>query len=170
MYRSAKCPTSVPSRTAEVAAASERESVAVAIMAAEPMRRLRFRLKKNIHSFTRMEAHRMPTDSQEKATSTGWRTFSREDLASSRPTTRMATATARPDKYSIRPWPKGWSSSARLAAMRKPTRVTTEEPASDRLLKASAVTAMEPVSTPATNFPADSSRLSTMPTPPDSRP
>ena len=65
--------TRVPSSTAEVATTSERESAAVAAMAAEPMRRPRRRLKPDIHSFTRMEARGCPADSQEKATSSGWR-------------------------------------------------------------------------------------------------
>ena len=170
MRREKKCPASVPSSTAEVATTSERESAAVAAMAAEPMRRLRRRLKADIHSFTRIEAQRMPTDSQEKSTASGWRIFSREVRASSTPTSRMAAATRSPVRYSMRPWPKGWSSSACLAARRKPARVTTEEPASERLLKASAVTAMEPVSSPARNFPAERSRLRRMPTPPERRP
>ena len=51
-----------------------------------------------------------------------------------------------------------------------PVFMTTDEPASDRLLKASAVMAMEPVTTPAKNLPADSSRLSTIPTAPDRTP
>ena len=102
--------------------------------------------------------------------SSGWRIFSTELLASSTPTSKMAPATMRPEMYSMRPWPKGWSSSAFLAAIWKPTRVTTEEPASERLLKASAVMAMDPVSRPARNFPRERSRLRKIPTPPVSRP
>ena len=81
--------------------------MAVAAIAAEPMRRLRSLLKAAIHSFTRMEARRMPTDSQEKETASGARIFSRDDLTSSSPTSRMATATTSPERYSMRPWPKG---------------------------------------------------------------
>ena len=117
MCRPVSPPTRVPSSTAEVAAASERESAAVAPMAAEPMRRPRVRLKWNIHSFTKMAAHKMPTDAQEKAISSGRRIFSTELLTSSTPTSKMAPATMRPEIYSMRPWPKGWSSSARLAAI-----------------------------------------------------
>ena len=47
--------------------------------------------------------------------------------------------------------------------MRKPASVMTDEPASERLLNASAVTAMEPESTPARYFPAKSSTLRKMP-------
>ena len=49
-------------------------------------------------------------------------------------------------------------------ASRKPSSVTAEDPASDRLLKASAVTAMEPESCPAKNFPANSRMFRAMPT------
>ena len=72
--------------------------------------------------------------------------------------------------YSMRPWPKGWSGSGFLPARRKPSSVTAEEPASDRLLKASAVTAIEPDSRPAKNFPINSSTFSPMPTAPHSVP
>ena len=56
---------------------------------------------------------------------------------------RMATDTNSPDKYSIRPWPKGWWGSGFCPAIWKPTKVMREEPASDKLLKASAVMAKE---------------------------
>lgn len=78
----------------------------------------------------------------------GEKIFSREDLPISTPIRRMARATTRPVRYSIRPWPKGCSWSASCPASRNPTRVMTEEAASDRLLKASATTAMEPVARP----------------------
>lgn len=78
--------------------------------------------------------------------------------------------TASPERYSARPWPKGWSGSGILAAMRKPSSVTTEEPASDRLLNASAVMAMEPERVPAKNFPAKSSRFRPIPTAPQRMP
>ena len=88
----------------------------------------------------------------------------------STPTIRISRDTSSPARYSMRPWPKGWPSSAFCPASLKPTRVTTDEPASDRLLKASAVMEMEPVISPANSFPADSSRLSTIPTAPDRMP
>lgn len=42
----------------------------------------------------------------------------------------------------------------------------TDEPASERLLKASAVTAIDPEKTPAANFAANSNKLRKIPTPP----
>ena len=150
-----------------MATQSDRASAAVAAMAEELMRRPRFLLKKYIHSFTPMEAARIAVERREKATSSGWRIFPTALLNSSTPTSMMATDTASPARYSIRPWPNGWSSSAFCPARRKPTRVTREEAASDRLLKASAVTDTEPVMTPAINFPRESNRFSRMPTIPD---
>lgn len=99
---------------------SERESAAVASMAAEPMRRPRVRLKKNIHSFTRMERKRMTTAIQEKVVTSGEKIFSREDLPISTPIRRMARATTRPVRYSIRPWPKGCSWSASWSGQPEP--------------------------------------------------
>ena len=64
--------------------------------------------------------------------------------------------TATPDKYSILPWPKGWPGSGFFEARRNPSSVITDEPASDRLLNASAVTAMEPAMEPAMYLPAKS--------------
>ena len=136
-------PISAPASTAEVAATSERESAAVAAMAAEPMRRESRRLKKDSHSLTQMEAARMATETQEKSTASGRRMEEMEDLPSSTPTRRMIRETSSPARYSMRPWPKGWPSSAFCPASRKPTSVTTEEAASVRLLRASAVMEME---------------------------
>ena len=48
--------------------------------------------------------------------------------------------------------------------------VMMEDPASERLLTASAVMATDPETDPARNFPAKSSALSAMPTMPDSLP
>ena len=93
-----------------------------------------------------------------------------ELLPSSTPMSRITMDTTRPDMYSNLPWPKGWCRSGAWAASLKPSRVTTELPASDRLLKASAVMAMEPLTTPARAFPAKSSRFRAMPTRPHSTP
>ena len=48
-----------------------------------------------------------------------------------------------PEIYSIRPCPKGWSESGFCPAILKPASVMMEDAASDRLLNASAVMAME---------------------------
>ena len=144
--------------------------MAVASMAADLIFRPMRRLYSHIYSFTHTDAARIPSASAENATSSGWRILSKEDLASSTPISRINPATTRPDMYSIRPCPKGWSVSGFRPASRKPSSVTAEEPASDRLLKASAVTAMEPESCPAKSFPANSRIFRTMPTTPHSVP
>ena len=79
-------------------------------------------------------------------------------------------ATISPEIYSNRPWPKGWPGSGFCPARRKPSMVTRLDPASDRLLKASAVMAMEPETVPARSFPKKSSTLSPTPTQPHSIP
>ena len=76
----------------------------------------------------------------------------------------ITTDTPNPEIYSILPWPKGWLASAFIPENRKPTSVIKEEPASDRLLNASAVMAIEPLKTPARYFPANSSTLRRIPT------
>ena len=77
---------------------------------------------------------------------------------------------ARPDKYSSLPWPKGCSRSAGILAILKPAKVTTEDPASDRLLKASAVIAIEPVKKPAKNLLQNKQRFKRIPIPPANMP
>ena len=142
----------------------------MAFMAWEEMASPRTRLKRNIQSFIPMDTARMATASQEKDSSSGWSSFSRELRPSSKPISRMAMATSRPLRYSIRPCPKGCSSSAACPASRKPISVITDEAASDRLFNPSATTAIEPVSSPAPSFPRHSRVFSRMPTPPASVP
>ena len=112
----------------------------------------------------------MASTSGEDTISSGLRIFFSEDFPSSTPISRISPATARPEMYSMRPWPKGCSGSGLRPASRKPSSVTKDEPASDRLLKASAVMAMEPLMVPANSFPTNSSRFSPMPTAPQSWP
>ena len=64
-----------------------------------------------MYSFTAMDTQRMPKISGLASTGSGWRILSMEVLPSSRPISRMSTDTARPETYSIRPWPKGCSES-----------------------------------------------------------
>jgi len=61
----------------------------------------------------------------------------------------IAPETSSPARYSILPCPKGCSGSGFLPANLKPIIEIIDEPASDRLLKASAVIAMEALNTPA---------------------
>ena len=118
----------------------------------------------------RIESTSTTTSAAENSTATGCRIFSTELLASSTAMIRMANATNRPEKYSIRAWPKGCSSSAGLAAIRKPSSMMIELEASERLLIASAVMDTEAESRPIVSFAANSSRLQRMPTTPVSFP
>ena len=124
----------------------------------------------HIYSFTHTDAAMIPNARRENVTASGWSILSKEDFASSTPINRISPATISPEMYSMRPCPKGWSVSGFLPASRKPSSVTAEEPASDRLLKASAVTAMEPDSCPAKNLPINSRMFSAIPTAPHSVP
>ena len=82
----------------------------------------------------------------------------------------MTMETPNPETYSMRPCPKGWSASAFIPENLNPTREIKDDPASDRLLNASAVIAMDPLITPARYFPANRNTLSAMPTIPQSMP
>ena len=106
----------------------------------------------------------------EAVTGAGCRILVREDWSSSQPISNISTATPRPERYSIRPWPKGWWASGFCPARWKPSRVMAEEPASERLLKASAVMATEPARVPASSFPANSRMFRKMPTAPQRTP
>ena len=123
-----------------------------------------------MYSFTRMEAARIPTETMLNATASGRRICSTLVFSSSTPMRMISMATTSPDMYSIRPWPKGWSLSGFWPASLKPSMDTTEEPASERLLKASAVMATEPLRMPAASLPAKSSTLRQTPTTPQSIP
>lgn len=113
-----------------------------------------------------MDAAKITMASQEASTAAGAMIFCTDSLARLSPTAMMTTETATPLIYSIRPCPKGCSGSGFLPASRKPASVMMEEAASEILLKASAVMATECESTPAKYLPANSNRLSAMPTPP----
>ena len=56
-----------------------------------------------------MEATSTAAVTTVNVTAWGWRMRATEDLASSTAISRMRPATARPETYSSRPWPKGWS-------------------------------------------------------------
>ena len=105
-----------------------------------------------------------------KEVGSGVMIFLTEVLSSSTPISRIIADTASPDRYSTRPKPNGCSRSGLRAASLKPRSVITELPASDRLLKASAVIAIEPLSVPASSLPANSTRFRKMPTAPQSTP
>ena len=67
--------------------------------------------------------------------------------------------TKSPEIYSKRPCPNGWSESGLCPAILNPIRVMIEDPASDKLLKASAIIAIELLNKPTHNFPINRRRL-----------
>ena len=73
-------------------------------------------------------------------------------------------ATIRAEIYSILPCPNGCSLSAGILANLKPIMVITEEPASDKLLKASAVIAILAEINPTENFIKNKIILTIIPT------
>ncbi len=93
----------------------------------------------------------------------GWRILSKEDVSNSNPTRIINISTIKPEIYSSRPCPKGCSLSTGFAAKRKPINVTTDEPASEMLLNASAMMATEPARIPKTSFPINRRTLRIMP-------
>ena len=112
----------------------------------------------------------MAAESMLKDTASGARIFSTDERARSKPISTMTMATISPATYSARPWPKGCSTSWRLPETLKPISVITDEPASDRLLNASARMAMEPVIVPASHLAANSTMFSATPSTPHSVP
>ena len=66
-----------------------------------------------------------------------------ELVISSKPTRSIRKDTIIEETYSIRAWPKGCSLSAGFAAILKLTKEIMEDPASDKLLRASATIAIE---------------------------
>ena len=87
-----------------------------------------------------------------KLTSSGLNILITEDLPSSTPIKRIMNDTIKADIYSSLPWPKGCSLSTGLLASLAPAIVTTFEPASDKLLNASAVIDTEPDTVPIMNL------------------
>lgn len=91
--------------------------------------------------------------------SCGFMILPKESLNSSKPMMSMIAATASVATYSILACPYGCSSSALCAAILKPAIVMIDEPASDRLLNASAVIEIAPLNIPAKSLPAKSMRF-----------
>ena len=113
-----------------------------------------------------MDISRMIITRGVHSVSSGCRILRKEDFTSSNPISRIKRETSSPVRYSILPWPKGCSVSGFCPAILNPISVSREEPASERLLKASAVMAMDLLMDPARNFPANNKILKAIPIPP----
>ncbi|GAA0733526.1 hypothetical protein GCM10008906_04520 [Clostridium oceanicum] len=88
----------------------------------------------------------------------------KEDFINSTPTNKTIKDTINPDKYSILPCPKGCSLSAGFEASLNPKNVIIEEAASDKLLNASAMTAILFEISPINNFAINNNTLHKIPT------
>ena len=170
IIRSVKRQNTHAARTAAVVMTSLRLSAAVASSVSEPIAFPSDRLNAIIHSFTPMESSSTATSAGENEMGCGCKMRSNDDRASSAPMTKISAATARPEMYSMRAWPYGWSRSAGFSASLKPSSVTTELDASDRLFTASAEMEMLPESVPTMSFAMHKSTLHAMPTAPASLP
>ena len=125
---------------ADVVTTSPIASVAVASITLESILFPSFRLKSPSHSFTPIDRIRITTDTIWKFISCGSLIFPIASLKKVNPISSTRNATTSAAIYSILPCPKGCSLSAGLLAIFTPTSPTMEEPASDRLLNASART------------------------------
>ena len=155
---------SVEISTAVVESASERQSAAVARMTDESIFLPSFLLNRPSQSLTRIEPISTPTATQLRSGSSGEKILEKDSLMRSTPITRMKKETIMDATYSIRACPKGCSRSAGFAEMRKEISEMICDPASERLLIASAVIETDPNSVPTVNLAANKSRFKMMPT------
>ena len=153
-----------PNKTVDVAIASERLSFAVAIIVKEFIFLPIAELNLHISNFNITEEASITIDAVSNNNSSGLKIFSTEDLTNPNPVIIIAIDTIKLETYSILPWPNGWSLSAGFAAILKHNKVIIEDPASERLLNASAVAATDDDAIPTTNFPANNKRFNRMPT------
>ena len=117
-----------------------------------------------------MDVASTPIATKLNSTASGEIIFSIEDFPSSKPITSIIIDTMSPLMYSILPCPKGCPSSGRFSASLNAASVTTDEPASERLLRASAVIAIEPLMEPAISLPTVSRTLKKIPVRPHNTP
>ena len=96
--------------------------------------------------------------------SSGLRIFSNELFKNVKPTSMTRNETISAAMYSILPWPNGCSLSAGLFAIFTPTKLITDDAASERLLNASAMIASECMPTPISSFAVNSRILQQIPT------
>ena len=123
-----------------------------------------FLLNNPSQSFTPIERIKISMENIWKLRISGDLILCIESFKKVNPTSRTRKDTTNAEIYSIRPWPKGCSSSAGLLAILTPTKLMSEEPASDRLLNASAITDTLCTVNPTINFTIKSRMLQKMPT------
>ena len=149
--------------TAPVDSTSESESVAVASMTGESIFFPTVRFRNAINSLTNIDPINTKTATHERSGGSGVTIFSIDSLSRSTPMTRIRNETVMDAIYSILACPNGCSRSAGFAEMRNEISEISCDPASDRLLIASARIATDPNSVPTANFPPNSRIFRTIP-------
>ena len=149
---------------------SPKASAAEALRAPESILLPMNLLKRDNQYLNPIEIRRSINGTISNLTSVGFIILSKEDFINCKPTSITKNATNKADKYSILPCPKGCSASAGLSAILKPTIVITEDAASDKLLKASADTAIEPTNKPTKSLTKNKIILTIIPTIPPNVP
>ncbi len=137
---------------ADVIKTSPKESAEVAFITLELIRFPSVLLKIDSHSFIRTDIPSIITIIQLNPIFSGFITLVKELLKQEKPTCRIKKDTTNADIYSNLPCPKGCSLSAGLSASLTPIKPIMEEAASDKLLKASAVTDILFIKNPIINF------------------
>ena len=143
---------------------SPMESVKTAIITLESIFCPSFLLNIPSHSFTATDRIRMTTDTAWKFSFSGVHILLKESFRKVNPTSSTRKDTIRAAIYSILPCPKGWSLSAGFSAIFTPTKLMMDDPASDRLLNASAVTETLWSTSPTINFTIKRNTLQKIPT------
>lgn len=116
-----------------------------------------------MYSFMRTDAAIIITENREYSIFFWLMIDSMDVLKSSIPMSRMRKETIRPEMYSIRPCPKGCSSSGFFPASLNPSTDTKDDAASERLLKESANMATDFVTIAPISFETNSNMFRKMP-------
>lgn len=149
----------IESTVALVVITSPRESAAVASITLESILLPSLLLKNAIHNFTRIDKIRITNGTRSKLISSGCSILEIELLKKVNPTSITRNETIKAAIYSILPCPKGCSASAGFPAIFTPIKLIIDEAASDKLLKASAVTARELRISPIVSFTENNKTL-----------
>ena len=157
-------PTRAASSVAEVTAASNIASLAVAFSVSDSVAAPVFLKNLLMSSLAAMARHSTRIPVQLYCEGSGSMILPTDCTIENMPAPRMTSEMVIVVRYSYLPKPKGCSLSAGLLARLMPASVSTDDSASDRLFSASSTMAMEFDSTPITAFAPQSATLETMPT------
>lgn len=145
---------------------SPKASVPAALRADELILLPKFLLNFESQILNPMDINKSKKGIISKVTASGFNILENEVLTNWNPTSITIKETTRAEIYSILPWPKGCSASAGLLAILNPIIVIIDEAASDKLLNASAIIAIDPANNPTNNLIRNSSVFIMIPTAP----